>query len=151
MNLIDRRHGYMRPPTDSPSRRVLVVEDEPATADCLALLLRRWGHEANIAYDGPDALRVVATFQPAMVVLDIGLPGMDGFEVARRLRQLPGMEKCLADSLSWMPALASGAAAAACSPGAVASYRGASARAARGRSQGLPDFFQAALFRHRQT
>lgn len=90
----------MRPPKDLPSLRVLVVEDEPATADCLALLLRRWGHEATVAYDGPDVLSVVSTFKPEVVLLDIGLPGVDGSEVARRLRRLPGMQECLIVALT---------------------------------------------------
>jgi two-component system CheB/CheR fusion protein len=90
----------MRLPKGSPSLRVLVVEDELITAECLALFLRRWGHEAVVACNGPDALRVVPTFEPQVVLLDIGLPSMDGYEVARRLRQLPGMETCLVVALT---------------------------------------------------
>ena len=85
----------MHPPKDSPSLRVLVVEDELVTAESLALFLRSWGHEVNLACNGPDALSMVSTFQPEVVLLDIGLPEMDGYEVARRLRRLPGMEECL--------------------------------------------------------
>jgi two-component system, chemotaxis family, CheB/CheR fusion protein len=88
----------MQPPP--LSLRVLVVEDEPHMADCLALLLQRWGHETSVAYHGPGALGVVATFQPEVVLLDIGLPDMDGYEVARQLRQRPGMEKCLLVALT---------------------------------------------------
>jgi CheY-like chemotaxis protein len=95
MNLIGRRHGNMKPPKDSSSLRVLVVEDELVTAECLALFLRSWGHEVTLACNGLDALSMVSTFKPEVVLLDIGLPDMDGYEVARRLRQLPGMEQCL--------------------------------------------------------
>ena len=90
----------MQPSEELPPLRVMVVEDEPAMAECLALLLRRWGHEATAAYDGPDALREVPTFKPEAVLLDIGLPCMEGYEVARRIRQLPGMKKCLLVALS---------------------------------------------------
>src|SRR5690242_4758935 len=85
----------MRPANDSLALRVLVVEDNLVTAECLTLLLERWGHEAAVTADGPGALGVAQAFQPEVVLLDIGLPGMDGYEVARRLRRLAGMEKCL--------------------------------------------------------
>jgi CheY-like chemotaxis protein len=73
----------------------MVVEDNLVTAECLTLLLERWGHEAAVTSDGPGALRVAQTFQPEVVLLDIGLPGMDGYEVASCLRRLAGVEKCL--------------------------------------------------------
>ena len=50
-----------------------------------------FGHEVRTAHDGPTALRVAADFRPELVLLDIGLPGMSGYEVARRLRELPGL------------------------------------------------------------
>ena len=90
----------MHPPTDSPSLRVLVVEDELVTAESLALFLRSWGHEVSLACNGPDALSMVSTFQPEVVLLDIGLPNMDGYEVSLRLRRLPGMERCLLMALT---------------------------------------------------
>jgi two-component system CheB/CheR fusion protein len=77
------------------SLRVLVVEDDPDTAQTLALLLKLWGHEVTVAYGGPDALDAAPTFQPDVVFLDIALPGMDGCEVARQIRRLPGMDKAL--------------------------------------------------------
>src|SRR5262249_34690838 len=55
-----------------------------------ALLLRLEGQEVRAAHDGPAALALAAEFRPQVVFLDIGMPDMDGFEVARRLRQLPG-------------------------------------------------------------
>jgi signal transduction histidine kinase len=66
--------------------RVLVVDDNNDAADSLAQLLRVAGHEVQVCNDGPEALTTYVTFQPEIVLLDIGLPGMDGYEVARRLR-----------------------------------------------------------------
>jgi two-component system, chemotaxis family, CheB/CheR fusion protein len=72
----------------SPSpRRVLVVDDNVDTAESLALLLRLKGHEVEVAYDGPTALDAATAFHPEVVLLDIGLPGLDGYQVARRLRR----------------------------------------------------------------
>jgi PAS domain S-box-containing protein len=79
------------PPPGAP-RRVLVVDDSRDAADSLALLLRCWGHEVRTASNGPAALAEAASFRPHVVLLDIGLPGMSGLELARKLRQLPGLE-----------------------------------------------------------
>ena len=70
--------------------RVLVVDDDRDTAHSTCSLLRLWGHEARAAYDGPAALNAATRGRPNVVLLDIGLPGIDGYEVARRLRQGPG-------------------------------------------------------------
>jgi len=67
--------------------RVLVVEDKPDAARSLATLLRHWGHDVRVAFDGPAALQEAGADEPDVVLLDIGLPGMDGYEVARRLRE----------------------------------------------------------------
>jgi CheY-like chemotaxis protein len=75
--------------------RVLVVEDCPDTRTSLRHLLRRWGYEVDEAADGPAALSSAASVCPDVVLLDIGLPGMDGCEVASQLRALPGLEKAL--------------------------------------------------------
>jgi two-component system OmpR family response regulator len=72
-----------------PGLRVLVVEDYPDAATSTALLLKLFGHEVDVAGDGPTALRAAAAFPPDVVLLDIGLPGMDGYEVARRLGGQP--------------------------------------------------------------
>ncbi len=74
------------------SRRVLVVDDNVDAADSLALLLRVSGQEVRVAYDGPTALLITEAFRPQLVLLDIGMPQMDGYEVARRLRRQPGLE-----------------------------------------------------------
>lgn len=71
------------------AQRVLVVDDSPDVADSTGLLLGSLGIEVQVVYDGPAALQSLATFQPAVVLLDLGMPGMDGFEVARRIRQHP--------------------------------------------------------------
>jgi two-component system, chemotaxis family, CheB/CheR fusion protein len=75
--------------------RILVVEDLHDSADSMAMLLRLWGHEVAVAYDGAGALRTATVLPPDVVLLDIGLPRMDGWEVARQLRLLPGMDKAL--------------------------------------------------------
>jgi PAS domain S-box-containing protein len=68
-------------------RRVLIVDDNVDAAEMLALLLQTEGHEVRTAHDGPAALRSAETFNPEVVFLDIGLPRMDGYEVARLLRR----------------------------------------------------------------
>ncbi len=65
---------------------ILVVEDQEDTAQSTAQLLALHGHRVEIAKSGPEALRVSAASTPDVILLDIGLPGMDGWEVARRLR-----------------------------------------------------------------
>ncbi len=71
------------------SRRVLVVDDNLDSLESMEILLQIWGHEVRTAHDGPAALAVAAGYWPDAVLLDIGLPGMSGYEVAQRLRQLP--------------------------------------------------------------
>ncbi|MGE5178650.1 MAG: chemotaxis protein CheB [Bacteroidota bacterium] len=67
-------------------RRVLVVDDNADGADSLAALLRLGGHEVHVAYSGPEALGAAGRIHPDVVLLDIGLPGMTGYEVAQRIR-----------------------------------------------------------------
>ena len=71
-------------------RRLLVVDDNRDAADSIALLLRMLGAEVRVAYGGSEALSALEDFDPSAILLDIGMPGMDGHEVARRVRQLPG-------------------------------------------------------------
>jgi CheY-like chemotaxis protein len=61
----------------------------------MSMLLELWGHEVICAYDGRTALETAATYRPDAVFLDIGLPEMDGYEVAERLRELPGSSKAV--------------------------------------------------------
>jgi CheY-like chemotaxis protein len=84
-----------------PSLRILLVDDNVDGARSLALLLRKEGHEIEVAHDGPAALDAAVRFRPEVVLLDIGLPkGMDGYEVARRLRQVPGLKDVLLVALT---------------------------------------------------
>jgi len=72
-----------------PRRRVLIVDDNIDAAESLALLLGALGHETRLAHDGEQALAAVAAFRPDLVMLDIGLPRLNGYEVARRIRSGP--------------------------------------------------------------
>jgi two-component system CheB/CheR fusion protein len=81
-------------------RRVLVVDDNADAATSLALLLRQRGHEVQLALDGPKALALAKDYCPDVVLLDLGLPGMDGFEVARLLRKRPALEKAMLVALT---------------------------------------------------
>jgi CheY-like chemotaxis protein len=72
-----------------PKQRILVVDDNLDAARTLDTLLRMRGHEVRMAHTGQEALAVAAEFLPQVVLLDIGLPDMVGYEVARRLRRMP--------------------------------------------------------------
>ncbi len=76
-------------PAQAATRRILVVDDLAASAETLKVLLELEGYVVSIAHDGASALALAQAFVPDVVVLDIGLPGMDGFEVARQLRSRP--------------------------------------------------------------
>jgi CheY-like chemotaxis protein len=83
--------------TMSKTRRVLLIDDNVDAAESLAQLLALSGHDARTAEDGAGGIRVARDFQPEIVFCDLGLPGMSGYEVARRLRALPfGREMVLA-------------------------------------------------------
>jgi CheY-like chemotaxis protein len=90
------------PPTPSPSPtetapptgrscRVLVVDDNVDSAESLAMLLTMFGHNVRTAHDGEAALETAIDWRPEVVLLDIGLPGLDGYEVAKRMRRLPAL------------------------------------------------------------
>lgn len=76
-------------PALGKSFKVLIVEDNIDAADSLSLLLRLYGHDVQVARTGTSALAMAATARPDLVLLDIGLPEMDGYQVANRLRELP--------------------------------------------------------------
>jgi CheY-like chemotaxis protein len=79
--------------------RVLVVDDNADAADMLAELLREAGHEVAVAYDAGGALEVARTFHPEVALLDIGLPTMDGHELAHRIRsEHPSVRRVIAVS-----------------------------------------------------
>lgn len=71
----------------TPPRRVLVVDDNADSAEMLALLLTRHGHRAEVADDGPSALEVFERFHPDVALVDIGLPSIDGHDLARELER----------------------------------------------------------------
>ncbi len=88
------------PPTEKaeptkPSLRVLVVDDNVDTVTTLALLVQESGHEVRTAYDGSAVLEAALDYRPNVVLLDIGLPGLNGFEVAKRLRQQPALQNAV--------------------------------------------------------
>ena len=76
-------------PTTTTARRILVVDDNRVSADSLARLLKLTGNETHTAYDGLEAVQAAATLRPDVVLLDIGLPKLNGYEVARRIREQP--------------------------------------------------------------
>ena len=87
---------YVAPPSSDGAKtqalskcRILVVDDNKDSADTLAMLLRLKGNDIRTAYDGLEAVEVAEMFQPKFVLLDIGLPKLNGYDVARRIRQQP--------------------------------------------------------------
>ena len=83
------------PAVSNRGLRVLVVEDNIDAAESLATLLRLWNHDVNVVHDGCKALEAAREQQPEVVLLDIGLPGLDGYQVARRLRDEIGLDHAL--------------------------------------------------------
>jgi signal transduction histidine kinase/CheY-like chemotaxis protein len=83
-----------------PPQRILVVDDNVDSAETLSMLLALGGHAVRVAHDGPTALQSAADFRPEVVLLDLGLPRMDGYEVARRLLQQPDAGKMLLVALT---------------------------------------------------
>ncbi|HEY7114929.1 MAG TPA: PAS domain S-box protein [Thermoanaerobaculia bacterium] len=80
--------------------RVLIADDNPEAADALGMLLEMDGDAVRVAYDGVSALRGAETFRPNAVLLDIGMPGLDGYEVARRMRASEATRDCLLVAIS---------------------------------------------------
>jgi CheY-like chemotaxis protein/two-component sensor histidine kinase len=90
------------PPPRAPRRRILIVDDNEDGADSLALLLELRGHETAIARDGLEALDTAERFRPDAVLLDIGLPKLNGYEVCRRIREKPwGRDVVLVAVTGW--------------------------------------------------
>jgi PAS domain S-box-containing protein len=85
---VDRGHRSEEP-SGSAGRRVLIVEDNIDGAGMLAMLLKLMGHQVSVAHSGTEALKAADVSRPEVVLLDIGLPGMNGYEVAKRLRAQP--------------------------------------------------------------
>jgi CheY-like chemotaxis protein len=83
-----------QPPAPQPSSlRVMVVDDNRDAGDSLGMLLRLRGMEAQVLHDGPSALRAMSTFRPEVVLLDLGMPDMDGYQVAQHIREDPGFDR----------------------------------------------------------
>jgi len=96
-------------PTPTPAserrfapRRLLVADDNRDSADSMALLLKAWGNQVEVAYDGHEALATAERVRPEVMLLDIGMPRLDGYEVARRLRAEPwGRDILLIAATGW--------------------------------------------------
>ena len=88
------------PASPQQNRCIWIVDDHADSADLLAILLQQRGYQVEVAYDGPRAIEMAATTCPHAVVLDIGMSRMDGYELARRLRALPGFESVLLVALT---------------------------------------------------
>ncbi|MBL7804514.1 MAG: response regulator [Saprospiraceae bacterium] len=78
--------------TPDSAAKVLIVDDEPNIVVALEFLLQREAYQVQKAYNGVQALELAAAFLPDIIVLDVMMPGMDGFEVARRVRQMEALE-----------------------------------------------------------
>ena len=82
----------------APTRRVLIVDDNQDSADSLAMLLELEGHQVRAVYTAMDALEQVSVFAPEIVLLDIGLPGMNGYDVAQKINAMPHPPRLIAVS-----------------------------------------------------
>jgi CheY-like chemotaxis protein len=91
-------NGALPPP--QLARRILVVDDNVDAAITVATLLKAWGHTVQMAHNGPAALEAAKHFRPEIVLMDIGLPGMSGYEVAQHLRNDPTHEGVLITALT---------------------------------------------------
>lgn len=87
--LASERHGGRQP------LRVLIVDDNVDAADTLARLVEIWGHEAHVVYSGAAAMALPATYEPDVLLLDLAMPAMDGYELARRVRRQARFEHTL--------------------------------------------------------
>jgi CheY-like chemotaxis protein len=89
-------------PSPSPAQlRILVVDDNRDSAESMAMFLRMTGHEISTAHDGLDAVKEADAFLPDVILLDIGLPGLNGYEVAQRIRAMPGNRVILIALTGW--------------------------------------------------
>ena len=82
-----------QPEQGHTARRILIVDDNRDSVDSLAKLLRLTGHEVETALDGPTGINTARRYQPEIIFLDIGLPEMDGYEIAKRLREDASLTK----------------------------------------------------------
>ena len=89
-----------QPPIVQQSLKVLVVEDNHASAELLGMMLKLYGHTVEVAHDGPEGIEIAKRFQPNVMLCDIGLPGMSGYEVAQAFRALPNTSQTLLVALT---------------------------------------------------
>jgi DNA-binding response OmpR family regulator len=87
--------------TQPPHARVLVVDDNEDAANSLATLLEVMGYQVRTAYDGPEAIEAADAFQPAVALLDIGLPRLSGYDIARHVREQRGRGVLLVAITGW--------------------------------------------------
>jgi CheY-like chemotaxis protein len=88
------------PQEAATTHRVLVVDDDKDVADTLAMLLECLGAETRVTYSGAAALAAIEEFRPELAFLDLGMPDMDGYETARRIRALPDGGRLIVAALS---------------------------------------------------
>jgi CheY-like chemotaxis protein len=74
---------------DAPRRRILIADDNRDSADSMGMILRATGHEVEVVYDGLEAVSAARRMRPEVMVLDIGMPGMNGYDVAQAVRREP--------------------------------------------------------------
>jgi DNA-binding response OmpR family regulator len=82
------------------SLRLLIVDDNRDSADTLALLLKSQGFDVCVAYEGEQAIQAALTFRPDVLIVDLVMPSLDGFQVAKKLRAMPAFEKSVFVALS---------------------------------------------------
>jgi PAS domain S-box-containing protein len=89
-------------PTSSVKQRILIADDHKDTAEMLAVMLRSLGHDIHVVYDGAAALKAAAELRPAVIILDIGMPKLNGYDVCRRIREEPwGKSMLLIAQTGW--------------------------------------------------
>jgi CheY-like chemotaxis protein len=99
--LADRLRGGP-PVAEAAALRILIAEDNRDSAESLKTLLEALGYEAHIAYDGEAAVRSAASLRPDVILMDIGLPGLNGFDATRRIRaENPGMPVMIVALTGW--------------------------------------------------
>jgi CheY-like chemotaxis protein len=96
-NYVNEAAGVAAEPA---AQSILIVDDNQDAADSLGALLGLMGNEVHIAYDGEQALEMAAALEPRVVLMDIGLPKLNGYEAARRMRALPGLRDALIVALT---------------------------------------------------
>lgn len=99
--MTQKQTGMRTAPGNPNARRVLIVDDNQDAADSLAMLLGVRGDEVRIAYDGSQALEVERDFEPDVILLDIGLPAISGYDVAHRIREKRGRSVLIVAITGW--------------------------------------------------